>query len=293
VTRLEPGFRPCSGWVNDPHGVTFHAGRYHLFFQHVPDSDVWQPWVSWGHAVSTDLEHWTELPAALAPDADDVGCWSGCLVLDGAGDASIFYTSVSGADHDLGRIRRAVPLDEDWSTWRKIDVDLTPPDEVTVFRDPFVLRDGDRWRMVVGAGLPDRVGAVVSYVSQDLTAWTYDGVLARRPSGEREGAWTGNIWECPQLVEVDGVHALLVSVHDGVDTRHVAYALGELSGGRFDAGAWRQLTGGPPYAATTFRDAEGRLTVMCWLRGGAGVLSAPYLVSRDDDRLVLTRRPVG
>jgi beta-fructofuranosidase len=293
VSELEPGFRPREGWVNDPHGVCLHEGRYHLFFQHVPGSSVWQPWVSWGHATSPDLETWTEQPVALAPDADDVGCWSGCLVPDGPGGPRIFYTSVAGDDLDRGRIRSAVPLDDGWTTWRKGDVDLVVPDDALFFRDPFVLRDGDGWRMLVGAGLADGVGAVLTYVSTDLVAWTYDGVLAQRPDTEHAGDWTGRVWECPQLVEVDGRHVLMVSVHDGRETRHVSYAVGELAAGRFEAGPWHRLADGAPYAATTFQDADGRATLMAWLRGGTGVLSAPYLLAREGDRLVLTRRPPG
>lgn len=297
-TGLEPGFHAARGWLNDPHGVAFHDGRYHLFFQHVPDSLTWRTDISWGHAVSDDLEHWSELPVALAPDDDDLGCWSGCLVV-GPDGPTIYYTSVSGTDHDLGRIRAARPLDDGWLRWRKHDVPLDRPDDVVAFRDPFVLRDGDSWRMLVGAGLREGVAAVVSYRSRDLVGWTYAGVLARRPSTETAGAVTGSIWECPQLVDVNGVATLVVSVHDGSTTRHVAYSCGGLVDGRFEAGPWRQLTGGAPYAATTFTDAEGRLVMLFWLRdvaderaGWAGALSAPYLVSRDGDRLVLERRPV-
>ena len=294
---LEPGFHPAAGWLNDPHGIAFHDGRYHLFFQHVPDRTGWQPGISWGHAVSTDLEHWTELPVALAPDQDDLGCWSGCLAVGPEGPV-IFYTSVSGADLDRGRVRRAVPVDDAWVTWRKEDLELEVPATATVFRDPFVRREGSGWRMVVGAGFPAGTAAAVSFTSEDLRTWTSEGILAERPTTEREGTWTGSVWECPQLVEVDGRDVLVVSVHDGADPQHVAYAFGELSGGRFRAGTWRRLTSGAPYAASAFRDAQGRPAMMFWLRGTAdeaegwaGALSAAYLLSRDGDRLVLTRRP--
>lgn len=291
---LARGFTPARGWVNDPHGITYRPedGRYHLFFQHVPDSLTWQPRLSWGHAVSPDLTTWTELPPVIGPDAEDAGCWSGCLV-----DGRILYTAVAGPDpagHQLGRIRAAVPLDDDWLTWRKQDVDLVAPAGLRVFRDPFVLRDGDGWRMLVGAGLDDRTGGVVSFTSPDLERWHYEGVLAQRSARERAGAWTGSAWECPQLVEVDGRWVLLVSVWDADRTHHVAYTVGAWDGARFEAGAWHRLADGAPYAATTFRDARRRLVLVCWLRGvedpaagWAGALSAPCLVGREGDRLVL------
>ncbi len=296
---LTVGLTPSRGWINDPYGVTYRPedGRYHLFFQHVPDSLTWQPRLSWGHAVSTDLRTWTELPAAIGPDADDTGCWSGCVA-----DGRIFYTAVSGHDpdrHQVARIRSATPLDSGWVAWRKHDLDLDVPAGLRVFRDPFVLRDGAGWRMLVGAGLAGGAGegdgAVVSFTSSDLERWDYAGVLARRSSEDRSGSWTGSAWECPQLVEVDGRWALLVSVWSGGSTHHLAYAFGRWEGPRFVPGAWRTLADGPPYAATTFRDAHDRLVTMCWLRGvedrdagWVGALSAPCLVTREGDRLVLT-----
>ncbi len=286
MTELEPGFHATRGWLNDPHGVVHHGGRYHLFFQHVPDSVTWQPGISWGHAVSADLERWTELPVALAPESGELGCWTGCVV-DGP---AILYTSVSEPDRDRGRVRAARSAGDDLLAWTRDDLVVEPPDEADVFRDPFVLRDGDRWRMVVG-GSRAGVGTAFTFVSDDLRSWAYDGVLA---AGD---GTTGAIWECPQLVDVDGVTTLVVSVHDGVDTRHVAAACGELVDGRFTCGLWQVLTDGAPYAPTAFRDLEGRLVLVFWLRGvagdgWAGALSAPYLLGRDGDRLVLERRPV-
>jgi beta-fructofuranosidase len=286
VTDLEPGFHATRGWLNDPHGVVHHDGRYHLFFQHVPDAVTWRPGISWGHAVSVDLERWTELPVALAPEPGELGCWTGCVV-DGP---AILYTSVSEPHRDRGRVRAARPVGDDLLVWTRDDLVLEPPDGAEVFRDPFVLRDGDRWRMVVGGSLAG-VGTAFTFVSDDLRSWAYDGVLA---AGD---GTTGVIWECPQLVDVDGVTTLVVSVHDGVDTRHVAAACGELAGGRFTCGPWQVLTDGAPYAPTAFRDLEGRLVLVFWLRGvtgdgWAGALSAPYLLGRNGDRLVLERRPV-
>ena len=60
--------------MNDPHGIVFREGRYHLFFQHLPDSLVWRTDIRWGHAVSDDLVHWEQLPDALSPDEDEDGC---------------------------------------------------------------------------------------------------------------------------------------------------------------------------------------------------------------------------
>jgi beta-fructofuranosidase len=280
VNRLRTGFVPRLGWVNDPHGTTFHDGVYHLFFQHLPDSRAWRPEVCWGHATSPDLQTWTEHAPVLTPDEDDRGCWSGCLV-----ESTIFYTSVSGADLDLGVVRSAVPVDGAWTRWHKTTFRLTAPQGLAAFRDPSVVAQPDGWRMVVGARSDADRPVVVSFASDDLVSWRYDGVLAKGDP-DRDG----DTWECPQLVQVDGAWVLVVSRQLRGEGLDIACSVGTLDGGRFDAGPWHLLTTGSPYAGSVFRDEHDRPTMMFWLREEAA-LSAPYLLARDGDRLTLVEWP--
>ena len=274
------------GWINDPYALTWHDGRYHLFFQYVPDRTTWDVACQWGHATSTDLLSWEAQPVVLAPGDGDDGCWSGSL-----SGGVIFYTSVPAADPSLGRIRRAVPDDDSWTSWTKQDVVLEAPPGATHFRDPFVHRDGEGWRMVVGCATADGP-ALWSYRSTDLERWEPEGIVASRPGAE----WTGRGWECPSLLQVDGRTVLLVSVWEPDTLHFLAYALCSPDAAGLHPGPFQRLSYGPShYAASAFTDREGRPGVVGWLRdvtdleaGWAGATSLPALVALHEDRLVLT-----
>ncbi|MWV60681.1 glycoside hydrolase family 32 protein [Rathayibacter sp. VKM Ac-2754] len=293
-------FTAESGWINDPHGITVHDGRYHLFHQYVPGSAVWQPTCHWGHAVGTDLLHWERRPIALAPGDGDGGIWTGSLV-DAEDGARILYTSTIAEDYALGRIRVARPTDPSWDVWEKGDVLLRPPADLdlVVFRDPFVLREEAGWRMFVGAGTSSGDALAITYTSADLDSWQYDGVAARRSTSEREPVWTGALWECPQIVEIDCRHVLISSVWDADVLHYAAYGIGEYRDGRFEARDWGRLSFGDSYYAPSFfRDAEGRPCLMFWMRGvedaeagWTGALSVPHLLGIRDDRLVVLPHP--
>jgi beta-fructofuranosidase len=303
MTRPRLHLTTATGWLNDPLGLTYRDGVYHVFFQHVPDASAWTVGCHWGHATSPDLLRWTEQPVALAPGDGDDGCWSGCVTVPADGDAVMFYTSVRHGDSDLGRVRRARPADAGWQEWIKEDTVVVAPSgfDLTAFRDPFVFPDGDTWRMLVGAGTADGAATAFGYESADLVDWTFAGELTRRGRGEATPVWTGAGWECVQLVPLRGRHVLVVSVWDRDRTYHVAAAVGTYSHGHFDAGNWYQLTYGPtPYAASAYTDRDGHAGLIAWLRGiagsdgtWAGALSIPTRLALDGSgRPWLTPHPV-
>jgi beta-fructofuranosidase len=135
------------------------------------------------------------------------------------------------------------------------------------------------------------------YSSADLWAWRCDGVLAGSPAGGN-GPLAGSVWECPQLIDVDGTPVLLVSVWDGAP-RAVAAALGSLDGPRFTVRAEQPFdAAGELYATTVFRDAQGRPCALSWLPGTgpaagpwAGLLSLPHLLSVAEGRLRVHPHP--
>ncbi|MEO6510311.1 MAG: glycoside hydrolase family 32 protein [Nocardioides sp.] len=283
-------YSPPSGWVNDPLALTFHDGRYHLFFQYVAGRTTWDVACTWGHATSPDLHTWETQPVALEVGDGEDGVWSGSIA-----DDVLFYTAVDAGNADQGRVRRALPDQPSWTTWRKEDVVLGPPVDgsALAFRDPYVTAYQGGWRMLLAGGLPDGAGALWSSRSEDLVAWS-PPVLAA------SGTDVGPLWECPALLEVDGRPVLVLSVGGPGDQHAVVYAWVESDDGdRLGLGPFQQLTYGPSvYAASGFADADGRPGLISWLRnvgdadaGWMGAHSLPWVLSATGDRLLARPHP--
>jgi beta-fructofuranosidase len=298
VTRPAFHVTAPTGWINDPLGVTWHespdGGRYELFLQYLPDAPEWAPACRWGQLSSPDLVRWRWVGTALEPGPGEAGCWSGAVAVGDDGLPVILYTRVQDGALDRGAIALAVG-DPGWRTWAADPVPVVagPPDALAVshFRDPYLRREGEGWRMVVGGGLAGGRPVALQYSSPDLRRWTYEGIVA-----EADGP--GTVWECAQLFGLDGAEVLLVSVWDG-EPRYVACAVGDLDGARFTPRGWQRFTATDAvYATTTFADAAGRRCAISWVREPAapgaewaGVLSLPVVLTRDGDRVRVAPHP--
>lgn len=292
-------FTVPAGWINDPQGVSWHetaaGGRYELFYQSNPDAPAWMPECRWGQATSADLVRWRDRRTALAPLPGE-GCWSGSVAVDG-GRPFLVYTRVAAHAPDLGSIALA-PGDADWRHWSvdpggPVVPALAPGQGYAHLRDPFVWRDGDRWRMAVGAGTTDRRPAVLQYSSTDLRTWQQEGVLVE--GGPGVGGPGGAAWECPQFFPLDGVWVLIVSVWDD-GPGHVACAVGDYDGRRFVARSWQRFADDACYATTAFADVRGRRCALSWVRGTggrgwAGAFSVPWVLALDVDRVTFVPHP--
>ncbi len=205
---------PLVGWMNDPNGFCWYKGQYHMFYQYHPFSTQWGP-MHWGHAVSTDLLHWTYMPCALAPDtaADAGGCFSGSAVETPDGRLMLIYTGVQPA----GTFRRETQAqcvavgdgkDFEKSLLNPVIRHAHLPEGYSEFdfRDPKVWRDGDgMYRLVVGNRHEEKSGTVLLMESRDGLNWRF---VTELDACRRE---YGRMWECPDFFEMDGKHILIVS----------------------------------------------------------------------------------
>ncbi len=204
---------PPAHWMNEPTGIVYHRGRYHLFYQHNPHGPYWSH-ICWGHWVSDDMIHWNDLPEALVPVPEGPsrdGVWSGSSVLGPNGTPVIFYTAADYGkkpDQCVAMARPVDPDDRDLTEWTFDPVpvieqgrgEIVPED----FRDPFVFRDDDRFVALVGSGVVGRGGTALVYESPDLIEWTPRGHLYA--SDYDRFPHLGPVWELPVLLPLGTGH---------------------------------------------------------------------------------------
>ncbi|WP_121356737.1 glycoside hydrolase family 32 protein [Flavisolibacter nicotianae] len=201
--RPQIHFSPKTGWMNDPNGMVYYNGTYHLFYQYYPDSTVWGP-MHWGHATSKDMMHWQHQPIALYPDSLGY-IFSGSAVADvnntsGFGKSGHVPLVAIFTSHDPKREKEhrndvenqsiAYSLDEG-KTWTKYSGNpvLKNPG-IRDFRDPKVswFEEGKKWIMTLAT--QDRI---TFFSSPNLKDWTKESEF-----GKDLGAH-GGVWECPDL----------------------------------------------------------------------------------------------
>ncbi|WP_440894687.1 glycoside hydrolase family 32 protein [Amphibacillus sp. Q70] len=274
-------FSPKANWINDPNGMAYFEGEYHLFFQYNPKDTVWGP-MHWGHAVSKDMIEWEELDIALFPD--HLGqIFSGSAVVDWhnttgffpekPGLVAIFTHHLPGVNGERDVQTQSLAYSHDRGrTWVKYEGNpvLTDPDLVD-FRDPKVFWDPPRkrWIMVLATGQSVRF-----YSSQNLKDWQFESKF-----GDDVG-YQAAVWECPDLFElpIEGTNqkkwTLFVSVGDNPQYNvgsKTHYFVGDFDGTTFvpDHKDIRWLDHGKDnYAGVSFSDiptSDGRRIYMAWM----------------------------
>lgn len=237
-------FTTRRGWINDPNGMIFYDGEYHLFYQHNPYEREWEN-MSWGHAVSTDMVHWKELPTALLPDSTGT-MFSGSTIIDynntagfnkGNVPAMIAFYTVDSPEKQVQSMAYSLDKGRTWTKYNKNPlIDSKAKWDSKDTRDPRVMwyEPSKHWVMV----LNERDGHSI-YTSKNLKDWQYESHI------------TG-FWECPDLFElpVDGDKSKTKWVMYGASA---SYMIGSFDGKKFTPESGKHYyTTGSIYAAQTF-----------------------------------------
>ncbi|MEH7332572.1 glycoside hydrolase family 32 protein [Neobacillus drentensis] len=268
-------FTPESNWMNDPNGMVYYEGEYHLFYQYHPYSAVWGP-MHWGHAVSTDLIHWEHLPIALYPD-ENGAIFSGSAVVDW-NDSSGFFNGGTGlvaifTSADGPKQTQSIAYSTDKGrTWIKYEGNPVLSDEnYPDFRDPKVFwHEGTKkWVMILAVGNHVRI-----YLSDDIKTWNFASEFGRE-AGSHDG-----VWECPDLFELPigetGSKKWVMIVSIGNDDAYpegsrTQYFIGEFDGNTFindnsdETVLWIDY-GRDNYAGVTWSDTpDGKRMFIGWM----------------------------
>ena len=275
-------FSPPSGWMNDPNGMVFHDGEYHLFYQHYPDSTVWGP-MHWGHAVSKDMVHWENLPIALYPDSLGY-IFSGSAVVDKENTAGFgtlekpalvaMFTYHDPAGEKAGRIdfqTQGIAFSTDnGRSWTKYAGNpVIPNPGIRDFRDPKLIWDAQRNSWLLTLAVADHVEF---YRSADLKSWKKLSEFGKAIGNH------GGVWECPDFFPMeddrgDNQWVLLSSINPGGPQGGSAtqYFIGSFDGTTFTSQdtvtRWIDH-GADNYAGVTWSgipETDGRRLFLGWM----------------------------
>jgi beta-fructofuranosidase len=214
IQRPEFHALPETNWTNEPHGLTWYNGKYHIFFQKNANGPYMAK-LHWGHLSSVDLIEWKEEKIALAPgnDYDIKGVWSGCSFIDAemtGGKPNIFYT---GVDYGKATINQAIPSDNDLISWTKSAqnpiIQGRPAGLSDDFRDPFVFKSGESIYMVVGTSKDGAGATTLHRYDKNSGTWSNDGSIFYKTPNP---SVCGTFWEMPAVVQMnDGKWLLFVT----------------------------------------------------------------------------------
>ena len=270
--KFRPAYHhtPRYGWMNDPNGMFYKDGEWHLFYQYNPYGSLWEN-MTWGHSVSKDLIHWEALPNAIEPDA--IGTiFSGSCVVDknntaGFGENAIiaYYTSAAEA-----QTQSMAYSTDGGRTFTKYEKNPVITCNIPDFRDPnfFWYEPTQRWIMLLAAGQEMQI-----YSSPNLKDWTMESSFGRE-YGNHDG-----VWECPDMVQLNvrgkgqQKWMLVCNINPGgpFGGNATQYFIGQFDGHKFTCESKPEVTkwmdyGKDHYATVSFSNApEDRTVVLAWM----------------------------
>lgn len=308
---------PVYAWMNDPNGMFFKDGEWHLYYQYGPYGSMWNN-MTWGHSVTRDMIHWEHRPNAINPDANGQ-IFSGSCIVDknntaGFGKDAVIAMYTSAGDVQSQSI--AYSLDNG-NTFHVYEGNPVLTAEIPDFRDPnmFWFEETQRWVLIMSAGQEMRI-----YSSPNMKEWTEESRF-----GKGMGCHTG-VWECPDLMclpiegsKSKGLHrwVLICNINPGSPNGGSAtqYFVGDFDGHQFmvdavnryqDGKALWQDYGKDHYATVSFSNApDGRHPMIGWMsnwqyansvptmqyRSANTICRDPYLYLGADKQLYLGSRP--
>ena len=261
---------PAYGWMNDPNGMFFKDGVWHLYFQHNPYGSQWEN-MTWGHSTSTDLIHWTFQGDPIQPDAWG-SIFSGSSVVDknntaGFGENAIVALYTSAGENQTQSMAYST---DNGKTFTKYDGNPIITSNVPDFRDPHMFWNEDikKWNMILAAGQQMNI-----YSSDNLKDWKFESSF-----GAEYGSH-GGVWECPDLMKmkVRGTDKekwmLVCNINPGCPFGGSAtqYFVGDFDGHKFTCESKPEVTkwmdyGKDHYATVTFDNApNGRHVALAWM----------------------------
>jgi len=316
--RPQIHFTPETKWMNDPNGMVYYKGIYHLFYQYFPGGIKWGP-MHWGHATSKDLVHWDRLPVALYPDSLGL-IFSGSAVVDSLNTSglgrdgkiplvAIFtHHDMKGEEEkrsDFQNQSLAYSLDEG-KTWTKYTGNpvLKNPG-ITDFRDPKVSWYPEQKKWVMTLATKNRI---TFYSSPDLKSWKKESEF-----GEQLGAH-GGVWECPDLFPLtlngEKYYVLLISINPGAPNggSGTQYFIGDFDGNKFtplqSETRWIDY-GTDNYAGITWSNTGSRKVFIGWMNNwtyanqvpteswrGATTIAREFKLFSDKNGISLRTEPV-
>jgi fructan beta-fructosidase len=308
-------YTSAKNWVNDPNGMVYLDGEYHLFYQYNPFGDKWGH-MSWGHAVSKDLKTWEELPVAIPEvmnaDSSTTMVFSGSAVVDSlnttgffekgfkSGMVAIYTAHIDKKGKGIGQSQSLAYSADKGRTWKFYDKNPVLDIKLTDFRDPSVFWHEGKWKMIVVKALEYTAQI---YESADLKNWKLLSEFGKIGDYAK-------IWECPSLFKVPVENSdklpqvsaskwisMISSAHEDVDYVGMQYFVGDFDGKKFtpdaQTGVLRIDHGKDFYAAVPFnsRPANQKYPIiMAWNNNWAyagdlatesrrGMFSMPRMVS--------------
>lgn len=264
--KFRPAYHhtPQYGWMNDPNGMFYKDGEWHLYYQYNPYGSLWEN-MTWGHSVSKDLVHWEALPLAI--EADALGTiFSGSCVVDkdntaGFGKNAViaFYTSAGEA-----QTQSMAYSTDGGRTFIKYEKNPVVTFNAPDFRDPKVFwYDGtNRWIMMLAVGQEMQI-----WSSANLKDWQKESSFGSEYGNH------GGVWECPDLLKIEDKWVLICNINPGGPFGGSAtqYFVGDFDGRKFTCESMPKVTkwldyGKDHYATVSFSNApDGRTVVLAWM----------------------------